>query len=327
MVKRSSLSIYFPNLPAASLVDSTLIKCLGTNLEVRPHSKDWQQEFLTQIGLRNFEIPWNKLRALKIGIDKTIRTAVCCDPVIMQMTHRGAYLWGQQLDYSHEEINRIVAKINQQLMGVDENLYLLDSNRWLYTNKKALDLQQSSFENYIGKDMFGFSYTGEDRVFWNKLATEIQMLIKQMTDYQGLTKTAPEMIANVHFWGNTDLDLATPLFSQIKNYRELEIISDDVLIDTFCQGGQIQYRALENYFELNKQNGNSSESGNTVNQLIMVLSKTNLEELENNLSVTITSWKKKQHSTIKFISQDKTFQIKSNKSYWSKIRDIFKKNN
>ena len=162
----SRLTIYFPENSCQQLLALQCFKNSKHDFTESKLDSDWQKEFCSEFS-DNTEpsdsdknIPWNQLRAMQFNIEADTQTIVCCDPVMMQMTHRGAYLWGQQpLEFSKEDVIRIIAQINQQLMGEGECFYLLDNNQWLYTNKKKIELSQASFEEYIGKDMFGFSYT------------------------------------------------------------------------------------------------------------------------------------------------------------------------
>ena len=204
---------------------------------------DWEAHLCTTLGAENLVIPWNLIRAQQFDLPTTVKTAVCCDPVMMQMSHRGAYLWGQQgVALSKKDAMTIVAQINQQLMREGENFYMLNETQWLYVSDKKKDLELASYEKNIGQDRFGFSYPGDNGSFWDQLANEIQMLIKQMVDYQGLASAGPEMMLNVHFSGVTNASLSSPELAA--NSKNFEVFSNNLLITTFCKNNHISAASI-----------------------------------------------------------------------------------
>lgn len=315
-VIKPSVSFYFPELSNQQLF--SILQALPGNikqLEVLLE-QHWEVLLSEETGLLESSIPWNLLRAMQFNIPADVKTAVCCDPVMMQMTHRGAYLWGQQsLDFSKEDVIRIIAQINQQLMNDDECFYLLDNNQWLYTNKKAIELNQPSFEEYIGKDMFGFSYEGKDGTYWDKLATEIQMLIKQMMDYQGLKGVPPEMIVNVHFWGDTN----HYLFDDVKSeeirskLNELNVYSSNPLIETFSHIKQLNFTHL-NHFKI-------TEMLNTKKNIVFIFNN-DIRQANEKLQSCIE--KLTSLESIKLITQDKVVVLRQPKNWLEKIFSMFK---
>ncbi len=314
---KSNVSFYFPDLSSAQLFSIDSMAKHQDKFSSYDLQNDWQLEFCREIGSSEKKLPWSKLRALQFNVDNDTQTVVCCDPVMMQMTHRGAYLWGQsQLEFSREEVIRIIAQINQQLMGENECFYLLDNHQWLYTNNKAIELNQSSFEEYIGKDMFGFSYSGKDGIYWDKLATEIQMLIKQMMDYQGLTPVSAEMIVNVHFWGDTRNKVNLP-FKRLEN-KALQVFSSDGLLELFCQKSGIQFCTLENY-----ENVNSTNNSNNPDDLILLLSHGELTEFNNLIEDSIES-SNNRFNMVRLITLDKVLELQKSKTLLQKIFSIFK---
>ncbi len=314
---KSSISFYFPELSCAQLLSNDSMVKYQEQFIIDVLPKGWQQEFCQQIGFVEKNLPWNKLRALQFDISDDIQTVVCCDPVMMQMTHRGAYLWGQsQLEFSKEEVIRIIAQINQQLMGDDECFYLLDNHQWLYTNKKAIELTQSSFEEDIGKDRFGFAYSGKDGVYWDKLATEIQMLIKQMMDYQGLTSVPAEMIVNVHFWGDTRHKAFLP-FERLED-KSLQVFSSDGLIELFCQKSGIKFESLENFQRIVSKNNDEY-----LNNVVLAMSNNELTDFSQLVKDSIEN-SEGRYDVVRLITQDKVLEVSKTKTLWQKFKSIFK---
>ena len=311
----SSISFYFTELSCAQLFSIDSIANYQDKFSSQDLVNDWQQEFCKEIGSSEKKLPWNKLRALQFDIGDDIQTAVCCDPVMMQMTHRGAYLWGQsQLEFSEEEVIRIIAQINQQLMGDGECFYFLNNHQWLYTNKKAIVLNQNSFEEYIGKDMFGFSYPGEDGNYWDKLATEIQMLIKQMMDYQGLTPAPPEMIVNVHFWGEAKNRRHLP-FEQLDMANQVFTSNESIAL--FFQQSGIKTRTIKDFREIV-----STSDKVIMNDLIVIMTNSEVNDFIQNIDEYIKR-AKGQFGFIRLITQDKVLGIFQTKSLWQKLLIIF----
>lgn len=315
----ASMSLYFPDLSCAQLLSIDTIAKYQDGFFSSDLINDWQQDFCREIGSNEKSLPWNKLRALQFDTNDDVQTAVCCDPVMMQMTHRGAYLWGQsQLEFCKEDVIRIVAQINQQLMGEGECFYLLDNHQWLYTNKKMIELEQASFEEYIGKDMFGFSYQGKDGIYWDKLATEIQMLIKQMMDYQGLISAPAEMIVNVHFWGDTKNKVNLP-FKKIDN-KSLRVFSSNVLLELYCQNSRLQFHSLEHYQTIMAKKNELSS-----NKCLLVIANKEITHfsqlIEDSIKKAIA-----RNANVRLITQDKILEISKNKTLWQKIHSIFQFN-
>jgi len=313
---KSDISLYLPELTSHALLDNNKIKNGNYLISVDALKVDWQHELCNQLGYSKKSLPWNKLRALQFDIGSEFKTLVCCDPVLMQMTHRGAYLWGQeQLNFSKEDVIRIIAQINQQLMSDDECFYLLNNNQWLYTNKRHIKLDQQGFENYIGKDMFGFSYQGLDGLYWDKLATEFQMLLKQMMDYQGLTQVPPEMLVNVHFWGDTSDDLSVP-FEKIEANNQHIFTSDD-LIESFFKETGIMSHKLEEFGDDFSEKYNESKLAK-----IIIIDKTK----DSGAIITGEVLQKLDQDavdSVRFITQDKIIKISVKRTLWQKILKYF----
>lgn len=312
---KSSISFYFPDLSCAQLFSIDSITKYQDNFSSQDLADDWQQEFCKEIGSGEKKLPWNKIRALQFDIGDDIQTAVCCDPIMMQMTHRGAYLWGQsQLEFSKEEVISIIAQINQQLMGDGECFYLLNNHQWLYTNKKAIVLNQNSFEEYIGKDMFGFSYPGEYGRYWDKLATEIQMLIKQMMDYQGLTPAPPEMMVNVHFWGETENRRHLP-FEQLDMAKQVFTSNESITI--FFQKSGVKTSTIKDFREIVSTNDKVF-----MKDFIVIMTNSEVNDFIQNMDKYIKK-SKGQIGMVRLITQDKVLGIYQTKNLWQKLLDIF----
>jgi len=308
----SEISLYLPELTSHALLKNDKINNTNVSFSEGVLKKGWQYELCSDLGYSKTNLPWNKLRALQFDIDSEFKTLVCCDPVLMQMTHRGAYLWGQEgLNFSKEDVIRIIAQINQQLMGENERFYLLNNNQWLYTNKKHIKLEQESFEKYIGKDMFGFSYQGNDGIYWDKLATEIQMLLKQMMDYQGLTQVPPEMIVNVHFWGNTGDDLSYP-FGKLDSNEQHVFCSDD-LLESFFKEVNLECHTLEQF-------GDSfSERNSEANSERFILIDYSKDCEAALIDDVLRKLADKKVNLVRIITQDKMIKIRPKKTFWQKI--------
>jgi hypothetical protein len=318
MSAEAKLSIYLPDLSHQQLASSPAYTRFSGEVKLQEIS-DWQFELCRELGDQTFKIPWNLLRAQQFELPDEINTAVCCDPILMQMTHRGAYLWGQeQINFSKEEVIGIIAQINQQLMREGESFYMLNEKQWLYVNKEAKQLGLDSFENSIGKDRFGFSYPGKDGVFWDQLATEIQMLIKQMIDYQGLTAPAPEMMINVHFSGNTQASI----YSEKINFARsnVQVLTNSLLFETFCNNNGISSSSL-NDFDTNNIDTNI-DSGNYSNKVI-VFSSSHLVDNESIIAVINDYALSQKFSTVRVVTQNGIANFLPKKSLIQRVKSLF----
>ncbi len=279
-------------------------------------SDDWQLEFSQRVGLDGHSIPWNLLRATHFKLPPDTKTIVCCDPVMMQMTHRGAYLWGQQgIGFSQEQVIRIIANINEKLMEEGESFYLLNDQQWLYTSTQEFELNLPSFENYIGKDMFGFSYPGKDGSRWDRLATEIQMLIKQMMDYQGLPAVSAEHLMNVHFWGNTKARLhpTQPALQQSSHV----VMTNDNQLESLCQYYKISHYLMDKINQLNEIDSDAT------NQLSVVISKRHSLDISLIFESMIDLVNRNQLKEFLVVAADKQILIKEKDSLVKKLFNFF----
>jgi len=258
------ITLCYPRLSLGELMATPSLQSASQLKNYKPaekNSQDWQAYFLQDLDQAEKELPLDKLRSHILNIDPRYKTQVCCDLVAMQMTHRGAYLWGQeQLTFSPEDNQVLVDSINQKLMGKDERFVSYNYFQWMYLCEKPIALQQDSYSHYIGRDMFAFNYQGEQAKHWQMLATEIQMLIKQMMDYEGLTLMPPEWIAQVHFSGNNEkLIVKQDGQPQASNWHQLwadfssksiQVLTDDALLWVYCEKSLIPHQKLSlSHFE------------------------------------------------------------------------------
>ncbi len=238
----NALTLYLPDFSEQTLSNAGALTETKSVYDFKAID-DWEAHLCATLGDENWVIPWNLVRAQQFDLPTTVKTAVCCDPVMMQMSHRGAYLWGQNgIALSKKDAMTIVAQINQQLMRTGESFYMLNEMQWLYVSDEEKNLELASYEKNIGQDRFGFSYPGENGSFWDQLANEIQMLIKQMVDYQGLASAGPEMMLNVHFSGVTNASLSSP--NIVANSNEFEVFSNNILINAFCTNNNISATSI-----------------------------------------------------------------------------------
>ncbi len=238
-----SLQLYLPAVFAHQINETGLLASISENMISQKPVSHWQSQFCHQVGYSGEALPETQIRVSQLNLT-SIKSASCCDPVMMQLTHRGAYMMGQDpLQLSVVDSKKIVDQINKRLMNPGEKIYWLDSNQWLFTSEKNCSLVAPGIDELIGKDMFNFSYSGEDGRYFQQLATEIQMLIKQMIDYQGLLATPPETMMNIHFHDQKNLTEIGKLAEL--NQNNLVIYTDSSMIRTFCQKSSLKCFDLE----------------------------------------------------------------------------------
>lgn len=238
-VKR--LEIFLPQLTSQQVYQLGLFDNLADSIEQQALQQDWQSLFCKAVGYSSDYFPLTAMRLAQLNVDSRVKMACCCDPVMMQMTHRGAYMMGQaQLQLSMQDETKIVEQINQQLMREGECLHIIDKHCWLLTSEQVKPLVSPRIEELIGKDMFNFAYQGKEANYWQQLATEIQMLIKQMIDYQGITPAPAEMINNIHFFDSFLLDQDCQLPS-IQN-PSVAVLTNDKQLKIFCQKTGIKHK-------------------------------------------------------------------------------------
>ena len=321
MSKMKPIEIFLPSLSSKYLnhrfnFEDELSK--NQNIEISSifHKTNLAERLCQSIGYDQVDLPWNQLRAIQFNLSDEFQnlnkrhTLACCDPVMMQVTHRGAYLWGQDsINFSTEDTIAIIAQVNDKLMDDGESFYLLNNKQWLYVNEKYIELKQASFENEIGRDQFGFSYSGKDGVFWDRLSTEIQMLIKQMIDYNGLSGVPNESLVNVHFWG----DSANQLNSIINiNNKAFRIYTEDQLLNCFFEKQNV---VCENLVSLECLFTNKYEQPITIEYAV---ESDWLSNLLTDLNVLVYS-KENRKKQINLVLQDKIITIKPKLTFFQKV--------
>ncbi len=316
------VEIYLPDDSSKKLnikygLENKLSENKNIQFKLSENKKSLNEILCQSIGYDGVDLPWNQLRALQFNLGKHFHTAdqkhtlACCDPVMMQVTHRGAYLWGQDsLKFSTEDVMAIIAQINDKLMDEGEFFYLLNNKQWLYVNEKNIELSQNSFESEIGRDQFGFKYNGKDNRFWNRLATEIQMLIKQMIDYQGLTSVSEESLVNVHFWGDSNNQINSNI--KVSKTSDVKIISNNDLIKTFADKAKIETEKLVSINEVIESTDKTniiisfSSDGSWLDNLIEEMSSLKFDN-------------KNRINKLKIILQDKIIEITPKLSFFQKL--------
>ncbi|MDH5630993.1 MAG: hypothetical protein OEY96_12650 [Gammaproteobacteria bacterium] len=261
MSKQKTLKIFLPDLTIQQLTELKLLDVDSNKLAIEKMPDDWQSLFCDVIGYPQNDLPWTYLKAEQLELPKSMKTAVCCDPVMMQMTHQGAYMLGQApLDLTTEQALIMLSQINDRLMEDGEALYQIDKLSWLYVTEKTLELESAPIQKLVGKDMFNFAYGGKDKSYWDRLGMEIQMLIKELSDYQKLIDLPEESLMNVHF-----SDCQTLPFNTTSNLKKSnwELYSENSMIESF---GQIQNLKVSRVDEL------SQSLSSDKNQLIILFS-------------------------------------------------------
>lgn len=238
-----NLRLFLPDIAFYQLDNLGLFQRNQAIVKVSQLQQDWQSIFCDFIGYQADDLPWTMLRLAQFELDSKVKTACCCDPVLMQMTHRGAYMMGQNsLNLTQNDAIRVVAQINEKLMDDGEDLYLIDRHAWLYTSQTEKSLSSLAVKDLVGKDMFNYPYLGDDANYWQRLGNEIQMLIKQMIDYQGLDSPPPELMMSVHF-----SDLIKPYLKNEIPFTKndsLNVVSNNELIKSFCMNSFISHSEI-----------------------------------------------------------------------------------
>ncbi len=275
-------------------------------IEVSQLTQDWETVLCEKLGYSIPTLPWSLLRKQQFNLSSKVQTVCCCDPVVNQVTHRGAYMLGQsQLNLSPNDAIQIVTKINETLMESHEQVYLIDQFSWLYCSEKPLDLQSETIGDLTGKDLFNFSYQGKDTEFFSRLNNEIQMLIKQMVDYDSIPAPSGESILNVHFYDCLDLNRENEI-PFIKN-EQTTLITNNDLLKTFCMNAFVKQKSVHQLNEVNSK------------QQIYVALDTEKELYQALVSHWLSLSVKQQKNHPAIICQDAKVNFKTNKNWLSKL--------
>ena len=305
-----NLRLFLPQISSEQLRRFANLEPGQSSFEVQPLQLDWEQQFCSFIGVAETKLPWTQLRLAQYELTKNIKTAVCCDPVLMQLTHRGAYMLGQDsMQLSQSEAIRIVAQINERLMDSGEQLLLVDKYSWLFTSERELTLSDLSYKDLIGKDVFNYPYAGDHAQFWQQLSTEIQMLIKQMIDYQGVSSIAPDTLFNVHF--SNAVDVSNPVEMPFVKNESIAIVTDNELIQSFCSKSFLAQYLIADREKTEQEN------------LLIIAFDSECEQYPD----LVDFWIESSHSgfteTSELICKDVVFKTNNTTGFLSKLRRFF----
>ncbi|TQV86444.1 hypothetical protein [Aliikangiella coralliicola] len=302
----TSLNLFLPDFATYQIEDLGIIEEEQQTISMQPLAQDWQAYFCQTVGYQKNDLPWTQLLLAQFNIERAVQTACCCEPVMVQLTHRGAYMIGQsQLQLSANDAIRIVSRINEQLMEEGERLYLVGKNHWLYTTDRMLELISEPVKDLIGKDLFNYAYGGKDAQYWQRLNNEIQMLIKQMVDYKELPEASPETMMNIHF--HDPVNLADMQEIPFINNKDVTVVTDNEVIESFCMNTFLTHKTTGELADLAAENN------------VIIAFDSERESYPALLKYWLDSLAVKSLESARIICQDSIFSFNKRKNWLSRL--------
>lgn len=225
------------------------------------------------------------------------------DPVHLQPDLMHVYLISlQSEEISFAEAQELQAELNQFLQQDDLQLLVNKNNQWYLRTLNDPEINTTPLQNVRGKDITRYLPQGEEGNYWQKLLTEIQMLLANSSVNVRRKNLGLPTINGLWFWGEGKL----PTVAEVKWKC---IYGDAELIKGLCLLAKVRYQEL-NDMSLNSENNLVV----IINQSDLFLSKwieQKLKDLRN----------KKLHLLIVNFSGKKIFKIeyKNLAPWWQKL--------
>jgi hypothetical protein len=147
------------------------------------------------------------------------------DPIHLRL-ERGQLLLADNalLQISQEEADKLCHDLNQYLQAQNLALRALQPSRWYITLVQAPNLITHSISSAIGKHIDHFLPQGADKMRWQHVFNEIQMLLHEHPINQAREERGAPAINSVWFWGGGHYPktIASP-FSNIYSNEALSL--------------------------------------------------------------------------------------------------------
>ncbi|HET9843517.1 MAG TPA: hypothetical protein VFP93_02520 [Gammaproteobacteria bacterium] len=155
-------------------------------------------------GLKCAELPSGALGAFSLGLHHKTSKQVWmrCDPVHFKTDFSGVYCLGNKnLSLSQQEICALEKALNEHFMHSGMQLFTFPNNEWYLSLPDNSDIATNDLEEIVGHSISHVLPTGSDQIFWHRLFTECQLLLKTHPVNIAREKLNLPQVQGVWFWG------------------------------------------------------------------------------------------------------------------------------
>lgn len=128
------------------------------------------------------------------------------DPVELYADLAQVYLVGNKhLDLKPDEIEALKTYLNEHFKTENMQLFIEKNNEWYLNLNFKPELKTFSTLQVEGKNIYNFLPTGQQKNFWQKWLTEVQMLLQSAPINQQRKAQKQPQINSLWLWGEGDL--------------------------------------------------------------------------------------------------------------------------
>lgn len=124
------------------------------------------------------------------------------DPVDLMADHRGIYLLGNEsLGLNPAEAGDLVAELNDFLAQDGLVLHAATPHEWYLWSPQPIALETTPLSEVLGRDVSRFQPQGPDSRRWQRLNTELSMLLHSARSNQARNECRRKPVAGLWLWG------------------------------------------------------------------------------------------------------------------------------
>ncbi|MBI2379802.1 MAG: hypothetical protein HYV16_03480 [Gammaproteobacteria bacterium] len=136
---------------------------------------------------------------------------LCASPVELSADHRGIYLLGNEsLALSDVEVAALAASLNAFLAEDGLQLYAPEAHHWYLRGDAPIALETTPLAQVLGKDIAAYQPGGADARHWQRLATELAMLLHGHPVNEARRADGRATVAGLWLWGEGEGSLPAP---------------------------------------------------------------------------------------------------------------------
>jgi hypothetical protein len=174
------------------------------------------------------------------------------DPVKYSLDISHGFILPCEVKLDNDNHGNLISDLNQFLSQDGLSLKVIDQHNWLIGSQKPINYDVPNLVNIVNQEVYFDQISGKDKIFWQKLSAELQLLLRQK-------KTSEEDPDGVYFWGAGELPQVKPKtqFSKIisNNYAILGLAK---LAGVDFE--QIDFKQPIDFFDFQSNNHNSNNS-------------------------------------------------------------------
>ncbi len=202
---------------------------LSRGVEKPVSERCYEQSLMYHLGYKTpdlYSIPAADCRWAVDFTEMIPEYCVCADPVHLLLNKAQARLMdASALQISCDDAEQLMVTLNKLLAEDGFELHRTSSERWYMSGKDPSSLYTLPVKSIVGRNVGNFLPEGEQSASWNRLMTEVQMLLYTHPINQARTARGLLSVNALWFWGAERL----PINRQVTNRPDVgHLFADDV---------------------------------------------------------------------------------------------------